>query len=261
MTTIAHPTPAPHHHPARASTSAMDTPAVPRPAAQQHTAQQYQQQQPRAVAQHQQPVQHSNAGTSSQPTNGGKQPKQQPAVDETRRVRFSVGSKYAVSSFSSLFCILRCNFASSVEARPAVRVRELTAIVEQVQDVIGEGAYGVVCSAVHRPTGQKVAIKKIAPFDHSSELRRAAERLQQLIMFDLAVFCLRTLRELKLLRYFSEQNVSENVSRRWIERERGKLTSDSSYRSSRSSTSSSLHPSTHSRRCAWLVSVRRRAPS
>lgn len=63
----------------------------------------------------------------------------------------------------------------------------------QVQDVIGEGAYGVVCSAVHKPTGTKVAIKKIAPFDHS-------------------MFCLRTLRELKLLRYFAEQNVSEDVS-------------------------------------------------
>ncbi|SGY44494.1 BQ5605_C001g00165 [Microbotryum silenes-dioicae] len=82
------------------------------------------------------------------------QPK--PAAEEPRKIRFSVGSKYAV------------------------------------QDVIGEGAYGVVCSAIHRPTGQKVAIKKIAPFDHS-------------------MFCLRTLRELKLLRYFSEQNVSENI--------------------------------------------------
>jgi len=78
------------------------------------------------------------------------------AKAEPRRVRFNVGSKY------------------------------------HVMDVIGEGAYGVVCSAVHRPTGQKVAIKKIAPFDHS-------------------MFCLRTLRELKLLKYFQEQNVSENI--------------------------------------------------
>ncbi|GAA6013018.1 hypothetical protein JCM10207_008415 [Rhodosporidiobolus poonsookiae] len=76
--------------------------------------------------------------------------------EEPRRIRFSVGTKYAV------------------------------------QDIIGEGAYGVVCSAVHRPSGQKVAIKKIAPFDHS-------------------MFVLRTLRELKLLRYFAEQNVSENI--------------------------------------------------
>lgn len=55
-------------------------------------------------------------------------------------------------------------------------------------DVVGEGAYGVVCSAVHKPTGQKVAIKKITPFDHS-------------------MFCLRTLREMKLLRYFNHENV------------------------------------------------------
>ena len=59
-------------------------------------------------------------------------------------------------------------------------------------DVVGEGAYGIVCSAVHRPSGRKVAIKKIAPFDHS-------------------MFCLRTLRELKLLKFLSESGVSENV--------------------------------------------------
>ena len=43
-------------------------------------------------------------------------------------------------------------------------------------------------SALHRPSGQKVAIKKITPFDHS-------------------MFCLRTLREMKLLRYFNHENV------------------------------------------------------
>lgn len=51
----------------------------------------------------------------------------------------------------------------------------------------------MVASAVHRPSGSKVAIKKIAPFDHS-------------------MFALRTLRELKLLKYFAEEGVSENVS-------------------------------------------------
>ena len=53
------------------------------------------------------------------------------APQEPRRVKFSVGTKY------------------------------------QVETVIGEGAYGVVCSAIHRPTGIKVAIKKIQPFDHT----------------------------------------------------------------------------------------------
>lgn len=62
----------------------------------------------------------------------------------------------------------------------------------RIVDVIGEGAYGVVVSAIHRPTNSKVAIKKIAPFDHS-------------------MFALRTLRELKLLKYFAEEGVSENV--------------------------------------------------
>lgn len=74
-----------------------------------------------------------------------------------------------------------------------------------IQDVIGEGAYGVVwyvqirlcrlsdvlinySSALHKPSGQKVAIKKITPFDHS-------------------MFCLRTLREMKLLRHFNHENI------------------------------------------------------
>ena len=62
----------------------------------------------------------------------------------------------------------------------------------KVLDVVGEGAYGIVCSAIHRPSGRKVAIKKIVPFDHS-------------------MFTLRTLRELKLLKYLSESGVTENI--------------------------------------------------
>lgn len=57
---------------------------------------------------------------------------------------------------------------------------------------IGEGAYGTVVSATHRPTGRQVAIKRVLPFEHT-------------------LFCLRTLRELKLLKFFSEQCVNENV--------------------------------------------------
>jgi len=78
-------------------------------------------------------------------------------------------------------------------ATPAPRkVRFNVGTQYQVLDVVGEGAYGIVCSAVHRPSGRKVAIKKIAPFDHS-------------------MFCLRTLRELKLLKFFCEAGVSENI--------------------------------------------------
>ncbi|ETW78215.1 mitogen-activated protein kinase-like protein [Heterobasidion irregulare TC 32-1] len=58
----------------------------------------------------------------------------------------------------------------------------------QLIDTIGEGAYGVVCSALHVPSQRKVAIKRITPFDHS-------------------MFCLRTLREIKLLRHFHHENI------------------------------------------------------
>ncbi|KAI8868681.1 mitogen-activated protein kinase [Ramicandelaber brevisporus] len=54
--------------------------------------------------------------------------------------------------------------------------------------IIGEGAYGTVVSATHKATGQKVAIKRITPFDHS-------------------MFCLRTLREIKLLKFFQHENI------------------------------------------------------
>jgi len=82
---------------------------------------------------------------------------------------------------------------ASSQSQPAPRkVRFNVGTAYLVQDVVGEGAYGIVCSALHRPTGRKVAIKKIAPFDHS-------------------MFALRTLRELKLLKFLSEAGVSENI--------------------------------------------------
>lgn len=58
----------------------------------------------------------------------------------------------------------------------------------QILDVVGQGAYGVVCLAIHKPTQQKVAIKKIEPFERS-------------------MLCLRTLRELKLLKNFNHENI------------------------------------------------------
>ena len=59
----------------------------------------------------------------------------------------------------------------------------------QLVDLIGEGAYGTVCSAIHKPSRTNVAIKKIQPFSKS-------------------MFVTRTLRELKLLRYFHDH---ENI--------------------------------------------------
>ena len=44
----------------------------------------------------------------------------------------------------------------------------------EIQDVVGEGAYGVVCSALHKPSGQKVAIKKITPFGKTPETNVAS---------------------------------------------------------------------------------------
>ncbi|KAJ7502293.1 CMGC/MAPK protein kinase [Mycena galericulata] len=57
---------------------------------------------------------------------------------------------------------------------------------------IGEGAYGTVVAALHRPSRRKVAIKKIRTFD-----RR--------------VLCLRTLRELRLLKFFTEVCPHKNI--------------------------------------------------
>lgn len=48
--------------------------------------------------------------------------------------------------------------------------------------------YPISSSAVHLPSQRKVAIKRITPFDHS-------------------MFCLRTLREIKLLRHFNHENI------------------------------------------------------
>lgn len=54
---------------------------------------------------------------------------------------------------------------------------------------IGQGAYGLVCSAEDILTGEMVAIKKIASVAHN------------------AIDCKRTLREMKLLRHFNHENV------------------------------------------------------
>ena len=54
---------------------------------------------------------------------------------------------------------------------------------------IGSGSYGVVCSAFHKPTGERVAIKKLAS------------------IFDNLVVAKRTLREMKILKHFKHDNI------------------------------------------------------
>ncbi|KAL5278810.1 rl family protein [Megaselia abdita] len=53
---------------------------------------------------------------------------------------------------------------------------------------IGEGAYGMVVAATDTLTGEKVAIKKISPFEHQT-------------------YCQRTLREIKILTRFKHENI------------------------------------------------------
>lgn len=61
----------------------------------------------------------------------------------------------------------------------------------QIQEVIGKGSYGVVCSAIDTHTGEKVAIKKIRDiFEHISDAARI-------------------LREIKLLRLLRHPDIVE----------------------------------------------------
>lgn len=59
----------------------------------------------------------------------------------------------------------------------------------QIQTLLGQGAYGIVCSASHKPSGQTVAIKKIDPFQKP-------------------LFAIRTLREIKILKHFQKSGTN-----------------------------------------------------
>lgn len=72
----------------------------------------------------------------------------------------------------------------SCNANPPIKRIEFNISCQyRMNKVLGEGAYGVVCSAVHQPSGILVAIKKVEPFHNQ-------------------LFCKRTLREIKLLNHF-----------------------------------------------------------
>ena len=51
----------------------------------------------------------------------------------------------------------------------------------KIQEIIGKGSYGVVCSAIDQHTGDKVAIKKISNiFDHLSDAARILREIKLL---------------------------------------------------------------------------------
>ncbi|WFD20896.1 mitogen-activated protein kinase [Malassezia caprae] len=86
---------------------------------------------------------------------------------------------------------------SRKEDRRALTVRKAREDVGRyyhIESIIGEGGYGVVFSAMHRSTGLRVAVKRVAPFEHH-------------------LLAVRTLRELRLLKFFHDNDACENVIR------------------------------------------------
>ncbi|XP_034566957.1 mitogen-activated protein kinase 3 [Notolabrus celidotus] len=86
---------------------------------------------------------------------------------------------------------------SAPDAPPAAAATKTETVKGQNFDVgprytnlsyIGEGAYGMVCSAMDNVSNQRVAIKKISPFEHQT-------------------YCQRTLREIKILLRFRHENI------------------------------------------------------
>ena len=55
---------------------------------------------------------------------------------------------------------------------------------------LGEGSFGVVYLGIDKATGEKVAIKKMSPFEHQT-------------------YCQRTLREVKILTRLKHENIIE----------------------------------------------------
>ncbi|KAH7583084.1 Serine/Threonine protein kinases active-site signature [Nakaseomyces glabratus] len=78
-------------------------------------------------------------------------------------------------------------------------------------DLVGEGSYGIVCSATHLPTGNKVAIKRIRfPDSPPSDDGQGVPRLEEDDEHDniAKVALIRTIREIKILSHF---NNHENI--------------------------------------------------
>lgn len=89
------------------------------------------------------------------------------------------------------FMVNACKFVVDAKYHPVRAswlVHSLNSFFAQIK-ALGRGAYGVVCSAVDKTTGKKVAIKKIP---------KAFEDL---------IDAKRILREVKLLRHFRHENI------------------------------------------------------
>jgi len=89
----------------------------------------------------------------------------------------------------------------NAENSPSIKQESMNTTCELIKDqifevgsrytdlkYIGEGAYGMVVSGYDNQTSQRVAIKKISPFEHQC-------------------FCQRTLREIKILARFKHENI------------------------------------------------------
>jgi serine/threonine protein kinase len=117
---------------------------------------------------------------------------------EPKRIRFSVGSKYTVRS---ILC--------SPVAHPSCRLLRV-----QVQDIIGSGAYGTVCSAIHRPSGQKVAIKVRLPLAARGSKTDPLHRRKSLLLITLVCRLIASMRgnELTSTRQCSVSELYANSS-------------------------------------------------
>ena len=77
-------------------------------------------------------------------------------------------------------------------------------------EFLGEGAYGVVVSAVDSINGQKVAIKKVVPFEHQVNNKHVAWSnwgCKTKWYPSVQTYCQRTLREVKILTRFKHENI------------------------------------------------------
>jgi mitogen-activated protein kinase 1/3 len=117
--------------------------------------------------------------TDSRTFSATSQPETHPAESAMASSRARVAGKNAASS------------SLDDQASPAVQVKgQFFSVGPRYVNLhfIGEGAYGMVVSALDTITHTKVAIKKISPFEHQT-------------------YCQRTLREIKILNRLKHENI------------------------------------------------------